>query len=267
MGTGACIGEYRYRMPTAAIAGSATRCGSWGKDGEPASSLGLDGHHRPARDPRGAARERSALQAGVRQCPIGIALVGLDGRFLQVNREMCRFLGYEAEALVKRTTLEVTHPRTANLTMRSAPVSRRRFALPRRKRFVRADGSLVWGSSASRRDGWRASPSTSSGRSRTSPNAARRGGRRRARAASGAHREIHRHHLCGRREGSSPSHALHGGVVRLLGRPARRTRLCRLPPPDDVPRAAETQRRLKEDPVRPPASSCGSGTRTAHGGS
>lgn len=42
--------------------------------------------------------------------PQGMALVGPDGHWLEVNEELCRMLGYSREELQARTYREVTHP-------------------------------------------------------------------------------------------------------------------------------------------------------------
>jgi PAS domain S-box-containing protein len=39
-----------------------------------------------------------------------VAVVGLDGRFLRVNRALCEILGHSEEALLATTFLEITHP-------------------------------------------------------------------------------------------------------------------------------------------------------------
>lgn len=41
---------------------------------------------------------------------IGLAVVGVDGRFLRVNQALCSMLGYSAEELLQRSCWEVTHP-------------------------------------------------------------------------------------------------------------------------------------------------------------
>ncbi len=40
----------------------------------------------------------------------GIANLGLDGRFIRVNRSLCAMLGYAAEELVGRPVKEISHP-------------------------------------------------------------------------------------------------------------------------------------------------------------
>ena len=47
--------------------------------------------------------------------PIGMALVGMDGRFLQVNQSLCETLGYTSEELMARSMLEISHPEDQNL--------------------------------------------------------------------------------------------------------------------------------------------------------
>jgi PAS domain S-box-containing protein len=42
--------------------------------------------------------------------PIGIALVGLQGQWLKVNRSMCAIVGYSEDELLKTTFQAITHP-------------------------------------------------------------------------------------------------------------------------------------------------------------
>lgn len=42
--------------------------------------------------------------------PIGLAVVGLDGRFLEVNQALCKILDYPAGVLSRMTFKELTHP-------------------------------------------------------------------------------------------------------------------------------------------------------------
>ncbi len=41
---------------------------------------------------------------------IGMALVGTDGRWLQVNRSLCEIVGYSEEELLTKTFQDITHP-------------------------------------------------------------------------------------------------------------------------------------------------------------
>jgi PAS domain S-box-containing protein len=51
-------------------------------------------------------RFRIALE----HAPIGMALVGTDGRFLAVNRSLCGIVGYPEHELLERTFQQITHP-------------------------------------------------------------------------------------------------------------------------------------------------------------
>jgi len=76
----------------------------------------------------------------------GIAHVGLDGRFLRVNRALCRMLGYETAELTGRTVKDVSHPEDRNVTdtdrsrLHSGATDSAHFE----KRYRRKDGTTVW---------------------------------------------------------------------------------------------------------------------------
>ena len=78
--------------------------------------------------------------------PVGVALVGIDRRYLRVNAALCDMLGYAEEELLARTSIEITHPddleksrmRTERL-LAGEPDS---GALE--KRYFRSDGRVVW---------------------------------------------------------------------------------------------------------------------------
>jgi len=44
------------------------------------------------------------------EAPIGMAVVGLDGRLLQVNKAFCEMLGYHQQELISRSLSAITHP-------------------------------------------------------------------------------------------------------------------------------------------------------------
>ncbi|HEX6710471.1 MAG TPA: PAS domain S-box protein [Rubrobacter sp.] len=87
-------------------------------------------------------RFRSTFQ----NAPIGMSLVSLDNRYLQVNQALCEMLGYSEEELLSRTTAEITHPGDRSIT-----TTRTRALLEGKidrdlvqKRYIHADGSVVW---------------------------------------------------------------------------------------------------------------------------
>ncbi|MCW2845888.1 MAG: sensor signal transduction histidine kinase [Nocardioides sp.] len=79
--------------------------------------------------------------------PIGMTLVGLDGRLLMVNRALCEMLGYDAEELSQRGFQELTHPEDLDTDLqlfgRSLAGDIDSYRL--RKRYLHADGHVVWG--------------------------------------------------------------------------------------------------------------------------
>ncbi len=80
------------------------------------------------------------------QAAVGVAHVGLDGRWLRVNRKLCDILGYECEELLGKTFGEVTHPDDLDEDL---DYLRRMLAgeletHSREKRYIRRDGSPVW---------------------------------------------------------------------------------------------------------------------------
>src|SRR5690606_17757755 len=50
---------------------------------------------------------------------IGISHIGVDGRFVHVNRQLCDMLGYSREELLGLTVREVSHPDDVNVTDQS----------------------------------------------------------------------------------------------------------------------------------------------------
>ena len=76
----------------------------------------------------------------------GMALVGLDKRFLRVNRALCEMLGRSEEELLSKRTSEITHP--DDLEVSRARTERLLGSesddQSLEKRYVHADGHIVW---------------------------------------------------------------------------------------------------------------------------
>ena len=89
------------------------------------------------------ARFRSAFN----DVAVGMALTDPESqRYLQVNQAWCNMLGYSEEELLATTFLELTHPEdleaTTDYTQRL--VAREIDSYQHEKRYVRADGYVVW---------------------------------------------------------------------------------------------------------------------------
>jgi PAS domain S-box-containing protein len=80
------------------------------------------------------------------QAAIGIAFVGLDGRYLRVNQRLCDIVGYTEPELRTRTFQDITHPdyrgrdRGAMRDMLDGKIQMHSLE----KRYMRKDGSSVW---------------------------------------------------------------------------------------------------------------------------
>lgn len=85
---------------------------------------------------------RSAFERSV----TGMVHVGLDGRFLRVNRALCDILGYSAEELLTRGTEQVVHPEDAGLLQETLLrlIQDDIITLEAPRRFLRSDGEIVW---------------------------------------------------------------------------------------------------------------------------
>ncbi|MBO0677839.1 EAL domain-containing protein [Mycolicibacterium sp. S2-37] len=79
--------------------------------------------------------------------PIGMAVVGLDGKFLRTNRALRSMLGYGRRALATRTFQDITHPEDldADVALLNECLEGRRRSYRIDKRYVTADGRIVWG--------------------------------------------------------------------------------------------------------------------------
>lgn len=86
------------------------------------------------------------FRATFEQAAVGIAHVGLDGRWLRVNHKLCVISGYSEDELLARDHSSITYPNDLNEELASikqiltgeVPSSTKEI------RYVRKDGSLVW---------------------------------------------------------------------------------------------------------------------------
>jgi PAS domain S-box-containing protein len=104
------------------------------------------GPARPAAGAAAASDGEERFRATLEHAPIGMALVGLDGRWLMVNRALCRIVGYPEAELLELTFQDLTHPDDVDADLENV---RRLTAgeIPgyeMEKRYLRRDGSVVW---------------------------------------------------------------------------------------------------------------------------
>jgi PAS domain S-box-containing protein len=85
-------------------------------------------------------------RATFEQAAVGIAHVGLDGRWLRVNDKLCAVVGYPREELLRMTFQDITHPDDLETDLEYV----RRVLVgdintySMEKRYIRKDRSIVW---------------------------------------------------------------------------------------------------------------------------
>ena len=87
-------------------------------------------------------RFRSAFEYSA----LGLALVGLDGRWLRVNQALCQIIGYSEEELLSCTFQDITHPDdlAPNLHLVARLTAGEISSYCLEKRYVHKQGHLVW---------------------------------------------------------------------------------------------------------------------------
>lgn len=87
-----------------------------------------------------------SFEATFEQNAVGIAHIGLDGRFLRINNHFGDLLGYSHEAMLQRTIQSVTHPDDLEMTMAQveALLKGPGFPYTLEKRYIRRDGTILW---------------------------------------------------------------------------------------------------------------------------
>ncbi len=77
---------------------------------------------------------------------IGMALVGLDGKWIKVNQSLCNSLGYQEEELARMTFQQITHPDDLDkdLSLLRELVNGEREGYQVEKRYYHKNGHLVY---------------------------------------------------------------------------------------------------------------------------
>jgi diguanylate cyclase (GGDEF)-like protein/PAS domain S-box-containing protein len=89
--------------------------------------------------------EAGVFETAFTSAPMGVAVIGLDGRFIRVNEALCALLGRSEDELVGSTTGPMTHPDDLQVTADAyAHMQRTSTPLAVEKRYLRPDGTVVW---------------------------------------------------------------------------------------------------------------------------
>ncbi len=77
---------------------------------------------------------------------LGIAHLGLDGRWLRVNQTLCDIVGYTREELLNKTFQEITHPDDLDTDLEYVRqvLAGEIQTYSMEKRYYRKDGALIW---------------------------------------------------------------------------------------------------------------------------
>jgi PAS domain S-box-containing protein len=76
----------------------------------------------------------------------GMAHIGMDRRFIRVNRRLCDILGYREEELLKLTGRQISHPEDLDIINEQRPAlhAGEIKAVRLEKRYLRKNGAVVW---------------------------------------------------------------------------------------------------------------------------
>jgi PAS domain S-box-containing protein len=77
---------------------------------------------------------------------IGMAIVGMDGRWIKVNRGLSKIIGYTEEELLSKTFQDITHPEDLNkdLKLLSELLEGKRQSYQLEKRYFHKTGREIW---------------------------------------------------------------------------------------------------------------------------
>lgn len=77
---------------------------------------------------------------------IGMALVGLDGRWLKVNDSLCQILGYSEQEMLDKTFQDITHPDDLQLDLDYVAqlLAGKLDHYQMEKRYFHKDGHIIW---------------------------------------------------------------------------------------------------------------------------
>jgi len=95
----------------------------------------------------GISAEREArFQATFENAAVGIAHVAPDGRWLRVNKAMCRILGYPVDELLTKSFQDVTFPEdlAADLAQVELMLKGEIDSYDIERRYLRKDGTIIW---------------------------------------------------------------------------------------------------------------------------
>src|SRR5438445_11590047 len=118
-----------------------------GKSGEPRYFISVVQDISEAKRATAALREsEERFRRTFELAGSGVAHIGMDRRFLRVNRRLCEMLGYSEDELLSLTGREISHPDDLDVINSQRPrlYAGEIEAVRLEKRYLRKDGSVIW---------------------------------------------------------------------------------------------------------------------------
>ena len=86
------------------------------------------------------------FRAMFNQAAVGITLIALDGRFLQINPALCEITGYSYEELIQMNFQAISHPDDLEIDWENTRqvLAREISGYSIEKRYIRKDAAIVW---------------------------------------------------------------------------------------------------------------------------
>lgn len=91
-------------------------------------------------------RSQERFEATFEQAAVGVAHVAPDGRWLEVNRQLCEIVGYSREELLALSFQDITHPEDldADLDFVRRMLAGELATYAMEKRYLRKGGAAIW---------------------------------------------------------------------------------------------------------------------------
>jgi len=140
--------EYRILWPDGSLHWIASRSQVFNDDaGKPWRMIGVHKDITERKQAEEALREsEERFRVMFDQAAVGIALVGLDGYFIQVNPAMSEITGYSTDELLQMRIQDISHPeeQQVDFDQFQRVVAREINGYSVEKRYFHKDGSIIW---------------------------------------------------------------------------------------------------------------------------